>query len=196
MHLRTDAILRLAAEPAPFDIPDVRLSHPKAVDDWREAAAAVAEAATVRQARHQATGAGRLNRTTLDFIRDSAATGDRHRLLFSAAAANLAELHCPPAPAHELLTEAELDSGLPPGEVRRQIDCGLEHGAGISTRSPTITATDADRDATGDTRGTATDPTRTDAALQAALSALWKGVRDDHESELHDRRRRFRRLAG
>lgn len=51
--------------------------------------------------------------------------GDRHRLLFSAAA-NLAEFGCPPALAHELLTESALDSGLPPKEVRRQIDCGLD----------------------------------------------------------------------
>jgi hypothetical protein len=48
-------------------------------------------------------------------------------LLFSAAA-NLAELDCPAVLAHELLTEAALDSGLPPNDVRRQIDCGLEHG--------------------------------------------------------------------
>jgi hypothetical protein len=34
---------------------------------------------------------------------------------------------CPPPLAHALLTEAALDSGLPPSEVRRQIDCGLEH---------------------------------------------------------------------
>jgi hypothetical protein len=34
---------------------------------------------------------------------------------------------CPPALAHALLTEAGLDSGLPPKEVRRQIDCGLGH---------------------------------------------------------------------
>jgi hypothetical protein len=28
---------------------------------------------------------------------------------------------------HALLTESALDSGLPPNEVRRQIDCGLSH---------------------------------------------------------------------
>jgi len=57
-------------------------------------------------------------------------------LLFSAAA-NLAELGCPPALAHELLTEAGRDAGLSPSEVRRQIDCGLRHrgrdwGLGVS----------------------------------------------------------------
>ena len=46
--------------------------------------------------------------------------------MFSAAA-NLAEFGCPVELAHELLTEAALDSGLSPSETRRQIDCGLSH---------------------------------------------------------------------
>ena len=166
LHLRTEAILRLAAEPAPFDIPDAPAPNSQAVDDWQAAAADVGRAATVRHER-QATGAGRLNRSTLDFIREGAGTGDRHRLLFSAAA-NLAELGCSPALAHELLTEAGLDSGLRPGEVRRPIDCGLEHGAGIhgagiSTGSSPITGPDG---RTGSPSG--------GTALQAALSALWQ----------------------
>jgi hypothetical protein len=74
------------------------------------------------------TGTPTLNRMTLEFIRDGAAQGDRHRLLFSAAA-NLAEFGCPPALAHALLSDAALDSGLPPADVRRQIDCGLNHAA-------------------------------------------------------------------
>ena len=65
-----------------------------------------------------------MNRLTLDFVRNGATVGDRHRLLFSAAA-NLAEFGCQAALAHALLTEAALDSGLPPYEVRRQIACGL-----------------------------------------------------------------------
>jgi len=60
----------------------------------------------------------------MEFIRNGAEEGDRHRLLFSAAS-NLAEFGCPPALAHALLTEAALDSGLPPKEVYRQIGCGL-----------------------------------------------------------------------
>ena len=58
---------------------------------------------------------------------ENLAAGDRHRLLFSAAA-NLAELGCTAALAHELLTEVGLDCGLPPGEVKRQVECGLTHG--------------------------------------------------------------------
>ena len=67
-----------------------------------------------------------IERSTLDFIRNGAGNGDRHRLLFSAAA-NLAEFGCPSELALELLNEAALDSGLLPSEVRRQIECGLKH---------------------------------------------------------------------
>jgi hypothetical protein len=47
-------------------------------------------------------------------------------MLFSAAA-NLAELGCSFDLASALLSEAALDSGLSPSEVRRQIECGLNH---------------------------------------------------------------------
>ena len=47
--------------------------------------------------------------------------------LFSAAA-NLAELGCGFDLAWGLLSEAGLDSGLSPSEVKRQIACGLDHG--------------------------------------------------------------------
>jgi len=127
LNLKTEAVLRLAVEPEPFDLPTPSAPNSQAVDDWTAAAAETAQAAMAHRER-RANGAGRLNRSTLTFVRDGATTGDRHRLLFSAAA-NLAELDCPPALAHELLTEAALDSGLPPGEVRRQIDCGLRHVA-------------------------------------------------------------------
>ncbi len=97
-----------------------------AAADWQAALQAV-ERETEGKAQRRAAvadGTPRLNRATLDFIRDAADQGDRHRLLFSAAA-NLAEFGCPPALAHALLTEAALDSGLTPSDVRRQIECGL-----------------------------------------------------------------------
>lgn len=128
LNLRTEAILRLAATPAPFDLPTPPAPNPLAVADWKAAAADTERTATAHRER-QATGngtGGRLNRSTLAAIRGELATGDRHRLLFSAAA-NLAELECPAALAHELLSESGLDSGLAPSEVRRQIDCGLNH---------------------------------------------------------------------
>lgn len=151
LHLRTDAILRLAVEPEPFDLPTPPARNDQAAADWEAAAAAVERTATARRERQDADAgsrAGRLNRSTLAFIRDGAGTGDRHRLLFSAAA-NLAELHCPPGLAHELLTEAALDSGLSPAETRRQIDCGL---AAVGTPTP---AGDQDQAETSTAAGTA-----------------------------------------
>jgi hypothetical protein len=91
---------------------------------------AEADAASERRAAVASGGvAGKLNRWTLDYIREGAATGDRHRLLFSAAA-NLAECGAGLHLLRELLAEAGRDSGLPPAEVERQIRCGFEHVAG------------------------------------------------------------------
>lgn len=134
LGLKLDAILRLAESPEPFDLPPAPPENATAVADWQAAQQAVADRQQAAAVRRAALAAGAadatLNRGTLEFIRDGAATGDRHRLLFSAAA-NLAEFHCPPALAHALLSEAALDSGLSPCEVRRQIECGLGKGGAI-----------------------------------------------------------------
>jgi hypothetical protein len=129
LHLDAACVRELAVAPDPFALPVVTAADPQAAADWLAALQAVEQAAEAKAQRQQAVtnGMPRLNRPTLDFIRDGADQGDRHRLLFSAAA-NLAEFGCPPALAHGLLTEAALDSGLPPADVRRQIDCGLAHG--------------------------------------------------------------------
>jgi hypothetical protein len=128
--LRLDAqrIRQLAATPEPFDLPAVTATDDRVAADWQAALQTVASDAEVKAQRRAAVadGAPRLNRATLDFIRAGAEQGDRHRLLFSAAA-NLAEFGCSPALAHALLAEAALDSGLPPADVRRQIECGLAH---------------------------------------------------------------------
>lgn len=126
LGLSVDGILRLAETPEPFDLPKAPGPSAQAVADWSEAVARVDRDRAAMLERKAAGGLATLNRSTLDFIRDGAGTGDRHRLLFSAAA-NLAEFGCPPELAHQLLTEAALDSGLAPTEVRRQIDCGLAH---------------------------------------------------------------------
>jgi len=128
MELSLDGICRLAESPEPFGLPMPSETCDQAAADWSGAAARVREEAegTARRRAAVANGTPTLNRQTLDFIRDGAEQGDRHRLLFSAAA-NLAEFNCPPALAHALLTEAALDSGLPPSDVRRQIECGLNH---------------------------------------------------------------------
>lgn len=139
LHLSLDGILTLATTPEPFDVPMPTGTSDQAAADWH----AAAQGATTRASgRHQSEGAGpRLNRATLDFIRDGASEGDRAIRLFCAAA-NLAEFGCPPALAHALLTEAALDSGLTPSEVRRQIDCGLAH-AGPPPTAPPADAGDA-----------------------------------------------------
>ncbi len=127
MGLRFDAILRTAELPEPFDLPSVPSLDLTAAADWQAAEGAVD---ADDQARHQrrATKAGAtLNRQTLDFIRDGANAGDRHRLLYSAAA-NLAEFGASYALAFAVLSEAALDSGLAPSEVARQIRCGVEGG--------------------------------------------------------------------
>jgi hypothetical protein len=131
LHLDADRVRQLAAGPEPFALPVVTATDPQTVADWQVALQAVEREAEGKAERRAALANGTpgLNRNTLDFIRDGADQGDRHRLLFSAAA-NLAEFDCPPALAHALLSEAALDSGLPPAEVRRQIDCGLKHATG------------------------------------------------------------------
>jgi hypothetical protein len=133
LHLGAARVRQLAAAPEPFTLPVVAAADPQAAADWQAAEQAVRREAEARaeQRASLASGKPRLNRATLDFICDGADLGDRHRLLFSAAA-NLAEFGCPPALAHALLTDAGLDSGLPPREVHRQIECGLAHGKGAS----------------------------------------------------------------
>ncbi|MCC6238752.1 MAG: DNA primase [Phycisphaerales bacterium] len=131
MHLDAAAIMDLAKTPEPFDVPTPPASGRcdwNIAADWSAATEHVrneAEAKVSRRAAAKSTAAPMLNRLTLAFIRDGADTGDRHRLLYSAAR-NLGELGCPLSLAVALLTESALDSGLPPADVRRQIECGLK----------------------------------------------------------------------
>ena len=196
LHLGTPAILRLAEQPEPFDPPEPPAPDAQAVADWNEAETATQAAATARRERQGAgAAAGRLNRRTLAVIRGELPTGDRHRLLFSAAA-NLAELACPPGLAHELLTEAGLDAGLSPSETRRQIDCGLAAGL-----APGTTAADCDQaPPTGPpteptppaaTRGPEPKPESPAAGLElpAELARLWRqaGTPTPHRPNKGDR---------
>jgi hypothetical protein len=129
MNLNLDGIQRLAEKPEPFDLRTPKAASGQAAADWRDAMSWVQQQAEGKAVRRAAAlnGSPTLNRQTLAFIRDGAEQGDRHRLLYSAAA-NLAEFRCPPALAHALLTDAALDTGLSPADVRRQIECGLKHG--------------------------------------------------------------------
>lgn len=125
--LDADSIRRLAESPQPFEIPPPPSLCQVAASDWQNAARTVEQRKTQRRQRRltiAAAAAPSLNRQTMEFIRDGATVGDRHRLVFSAAA-NLAEFGCPGPLAHALLTEPARDCGLPPADIRRQIDCGL-----------------------------------------------------------------------
>ncbi len=174
-HLDAGRIRQLAAAPEPFAWPVVTAADPQAAADWQAALQAVEREAEAKAERRAAlaNGAPQLNRATLDFIREGADQGDRHRLLFSAAA-NLAEFGCPSALAHALLTEAALDSGLPPAEAHRQIECGLKQAEPmlLSTPAPSTppVCLSADR-----------------GALKEQLARLWNtppaGVGDAWESE-------------
>lgn len=129
LALSTAGIVKLAATPEPFTPPADAGGSPVAADDWQAASEAVMREGAAIVERRTANPQATLNRLTLEFIRDGATSGDRHRWLFSAAA-NLAEFGCPAALAHALLSESALDSGLSPSEVRRQIECGLNHEGG------------------------------------------------------------------
>lgn len=123
-HLKTAAIVDMARQPAPFDIPAGPTSCPRLLDDWTLASQA-AETRVVERKRFVADGP-RLQRATLEFIHEGAADGERELRCFRAAA-NLAEFGCPPALAFALLEEPARDSGLSPSEVRKAIDGGLAH---------------------------------------------------------------------
>jgi hypothetical protein len=125
MHLEPAALADLARQPEPFRISRLAGPSPTAAVDWLEARRAV-ERRTVERRAVLREGSARLTATTLAFIKDGAPDGERAVRTFQAAA-NLAELDCPLALAHALLTDAALDSGLAPGEARRQIESGLAH---------------------------------------------------------------------
>lgn len=117
-------VAELAREQAPCEVPAVGELIAELEQDWGEAAAAVRDEAATRAAGRPA--GGRIQRGTLDFIREGADDGERAVRLFRAAA-NLRECGVPPAAVGELLTEAGRDSRLSPAEVARQIGSGIEH---------------------------------------------------------------------
>ncbi len=189
------AILELAKTPAPFTLPTLTGTSETAAADWAAAADQVTREGEAKAAR-RATGNGAptLNRSTRTFLAEGATTGDRHRLLFSAAA-NLAELNCSLRLAEALLTEPALDSGLPPKDVHRQIECGLRAGwtgeTAESTHQDAPESPQADRDGStvqeppgrnasdserfqGHTcQQVTTAPLPAAGDLQAALAKLW-----------------------
>lgn len=164
LGLPLDKIIELSREPAAFALPTPTRHSDQAAADWQTAAEQVAKESEAKAQRHTAgNGTPILNRATLDFIREGAGTGDRHRLLYSAAA-NLGEFGCTPALAVALLEDSALDSGLPPKDIRRGIECGL---AGAASPSPFV------EDSTPTPAAVATTEMPPAVDMQAALSALW-----------------------
>ncbi|MFZ1934851.1 MAG: hypothetical protein WCB27_01890 [Thermoguttaceae bacterium] len=162
LGLPLEKIIEVSREPAAFALPTPTRHDDQAAADWQ---AAVEQVASESEAKAQCRAAGNgtpiLNRSTLDYIRNGADQGDRHRLLYSAAA-NLAEFGCPSALAVALLGESALDSGLPPKDIRRGIECGL---AAVASPSPPI------EDSTPTAVATVETPPAVD--MQAALARLW-----------------------
>ncbi len=123
-ELSIDGIRQLAKEPAPVEWDPPSGTSDQAAELWTQAERQViAQAEAVRVRRANGNGST-VNRATLEFIREGAGRGDRHRMLYSAAR-NLAELGAGFELAYALLSESALDSGLSPSEVRRQIQCGI-----------------------------------------------------------------------
>lgn len=199
LNLSLDAMVNLARQPTPFEVPTPRGTSDQAAADWQAAAAGIATEAEAVAAR-QAAGTGpTLNRSTLDFIRRGALPGEgkdkepgtgRHRLLFSAAA-NLGEFNCPQRLAEALLEESALDAGLSPKEVRRQIECGLRRGwTGKTDQDENVPASIGNGEIGGHFEGTGAagdkmaDPppaNHQSGDLRAALAKLWNATPEGTE---------------
>jgi hypothetical protein len=124
-----NGVLDMARKPEPFEVPstDGVDSPDMLVAVWDAAGRAVAEHAAAAEQRRLEVASGdravTLNRLTRAFLNGEVEHGDRHRLLYSAAA-NLAELGCSLPAVRALLTEPALDLGLPPKDVARGIENG------------------------------------------------------------------------
>jgi len=135
-------VLELARQPAAFGLPNC--NGMPIVDglvvEWEAARSLVAAQEAVAKERRTALAEGlvrpTLNRLTMEIIRgEPVDVGDRHRLIYSAAR-DLAESGAPRHLIDSLLRDAALDTGLPPREVDRQLDCGFNDA--VKTPSPAI----------------------------------------------------------
>ena len=128
LGLTAARIVEMATDPLAFDLPARPTNLPALLDDWHATAAAVVEERAKRVAQYSPDAPAKLAKRTLALIRGewTPDEGDRHRLLFSAAA-NLGECGCPHDLALTLLAGPGLDSGLTPDDVRRQVASGINH---------------------------------------------------------------------
>jgi hypothetical protein len=128
-HLKPEAVIELAQKPEPYKVPAGPALFVSAEEDWAKAHRAVARRAQRRPMLQN--GEGRLTAFRRRFIRDGELDPERRAVSTFRAAAELSELHGVlgfDALVHALLSEAALDSGLKPSEVKREIDCGLSYG--------------------------------------------------------------------
>ena len=132
-----DQVKTLVSAPAPMEIHRPVASSSLLDDRWTKAIDHV-DAQQKANNQRRINGDATLNRTTMELIKGGdVAVGDRHRTIFSSAA-NLAEFGCPPRLASALLTNAGLELGLKPSDVRRQIECGLRHTSSTGVSSDGI----------------------------------------------------------
>ena len=124
-----DEIKQLASKPEPFEYEYPATRNEKLKELWLNSNEQLKSKPLMIQRESIEVEGKRikLNRLTLEFIRNGASDGERAKRLFSAAA-NLAEFNCEYELAYALLIESALDSGLPPNEIKRQIECGLSKG--------------------------------------------------------------------
>jgi hypothetical protein len=120
-------VLDMARRPEPFDVPslDGLDLTDFLVGCWGRAACAVAERAAAADERRQAIAAGStsasVNKLTRAVLTGDVEVGERHRLVYSAAA-NLFEFGDVPSLVRALLTEPARDLGLPPKDIERAIE--------------------------------------------------------------------------
>ena len=125
-QLSIEEIMKLATVPQKFTEPTLVETNKIAEADWKAAMEGI-NFERLEMASHRIeVGETPLNRSTLDFIRNGAPNGERHRRLYSAAS-NLAECRDVGQLTRALLFEAAMDTGLPPSEVRRVIQDALNH---------------------------------------------------------------------
>lgn len=123
-QITADGVLDAARHPQDILVPEPMSHCVGAADDWQSATIDAGQSGRSLQAIRKSAC---LNAATLAFIRSGADTGDRHRMLYSAAR-NLAECACPAELVHNLLTPAARDVGLAPADIRRQVECGIQDG--------------------------------------------------------------------
>jgi len=125
--LNADSIRERAQHAVAAEIPIVQECPDQMIVDWEAAKAAIRTQCEARIAmRHMTKLESRAPRYLLDFLRFGVEIGERHKTLFRCAAW-LTEQGAPPDLVYALLTEPGCDVGLTPGDVKRQIACGIEY---------------------------------------------------------------------